>query len=192
MKVIYTLSLVLALGLFSIVPDARYVPSALPNQIAQQQQNLKRSTRELPENLLNLELKSARGTPFKLADYHGNVVVLSLWATWCLPCRVQTPVLVRLQTEFRSRGVKVAELSTEDPDASAANVRDWMRMYKVNYQVGWSPKELSDELLQGNSALPQVFIVRRDGKIAKRFIGFNRDQTPSAFRQAIEEALKEP
>ena len=163
---------------------------ALTDQIAAQEQKPERSSKPLSENALNAELKSAKGPVFRLSDYKGSVLVLSFWATWCLPCKFQTPLLVKLQTEFRSEGVKVVELTTEDPVVSARNVRLWMRTYKVNYRVGWAPEELFKALTLENTALPQVFIVDRNGNILKRFIGFSRDKTPSVMKQAIEDVLE--
>jgi len=86
----------------------------------------------------------------------------------------------------------VVELSTEDPTASARNVRRWIRDYKVNYRVGWASKEFALTLLRENSAIPQMFVIGPDGRILKRFIGFNSAQTPAVMKQTIEEALKQP
>jgi hypothetical protein len=86
--------------------------------------------------------------------------------------------------------VKVVELTTEDPVVSARNVRLWMRTYKVNYRVGWAPEDLFKALALESTAIPQVFIVDRNGNILKRFIGFSRDKTPSVMKQAIEDVLE--
>ena len=160
--------------------------------VAAQEQKPEHSSKPLPENVLNAELKSARGPVFRLSDYKGSVLVLSFWATWCGPCKFQTPLLVKLQTEFRSEGVKVVELTTEDPVVSARNVRLWMRSYKVNYRVGWASEELFKALALENTPIPQVFIVDRNGNMLTRFIGFSRDKTPGEMRQRIEAALKSP
>lgn len=154
------------------------------------QQSTSETPRPVPQSVLDMELESATGDRFRLSSYQGNIVVLGFWATWCGPCRFQTPVLVKLQKKFRAQGVRMIELSTEDPNSSVADVRHWMRTYKVNYRVGWAPKELASTLTQSQQSLPQIFVIGRDGRILKRFIGFN-EQTEPILKRVIAEALKE-
>jgi glutathione peroxidase-family protein len=144
----------------------------------------------LPPNVLGAELKAVSGAPIRLSDYSGKVLLVNLWATWCGPCRVETPELVRLHKEYQAKGVEVIGLSTENPDASAEEVKDFVRQYNVDYRIGWSTREVSLTLIQGNTAIPQSFIVSRDGHVVKRFVGFNPVATPPQLKQAIEDALK--
>ena len=146
----------------------------------------------LPRQVLDAEMKAAGGAaPIKLADYSGKVMLINLWATWCNPCRIETPELVKLHKEFQSRGVEMIALSTEDPDASAQMVMDFVREYEVDYQVGWATREVAQILMQGRTSIPQSFIIGRDGRIVRRFIGFDPNATPPQLKQALEEALVE-
>lgn len=143
----------------------------------------------LPANVREAELRSANGSQIRLADYSGKVVLLNLWATWCGPCRQETPELVKLYKEFQSRGVEMVGLSTENPDYSAQSVRDFVKAYNVDYHVGWATPEVAITLMQGRESIPQSFIITREGRIMKRFIGFSLSSTPPQLRQALEEAL---
>src|ERR1044071_4157323 len=145
----------------------------------------------LPRPILDAENKAASGGPIKLANYSGKVMLVNLWATWCGPCRMETPELVKLHKEFQDRGVEMIGLSTEDPDASEESVGNFVREYKVDYQVGWANREVALTLMQGRSAIPQSFIIARDGRILKRFMGFNPQATPAQINQALEDALVE-
>ena len=146
----------------------------------------------LPKEILNAENKAVNGAPpIKLSDYSGKILFINLWATWCGPCRIETPELVRLNKEFQSRGVEMIGLSTEDPDASAQKVLEFMREYDVNYQIGWATRDVAITLMQGRTSIPQSFIIARDGRILNRFIGFNPSATPSQLKKALEEALVE-
>jgi peroxiredoxin len=143
----------------------------------------------LPPNVLQAELRTADGSSIKLANYSGKVVFLNLWATWCGPCRREIPELVRLHKEFESRGVEVIGLSTEDPEASAEAVREFVRELHMDYHVGWAPPEVAGILMQGRGSIPQSFVISRDGRIVRRFIGFSPEATPPQLRQALEDAL---
>ena len=143
----------------------------------------------LPQPILNAENKASSGGPIKLANYSGKVLLVNLWATWCGPCRMETPELVKLHKEYQGRGVEMIGLSTEDPEASAESVSDFIREYKVDYQIGWAKPEVAQTLMQGRGSIPQSFVIARDGRIVRRFIGFRPDLTPGQIKAAIEEAL---
>jgi len=144
----------------------------------------------LPRPVLEAENRAASGGPIKLADYSGKVLLVNLWATWCGPCRMETPELVKLHQEYQSRGVELIGLSTEDPDSSAESVAAFVKAYDVKYHIGWATREVAIALMQGRTNIPQSFIIARDGRIVKRFIGFRPDATPAQIRQALDEALK--
>jgi len=143
----------------------------------------------LPQPILDAENKASSGGPIKLANYSGKVLLVNLWATWCGPCRIETPELVKLHKEYQGRGVEMIGLSTEDPAASAQSVSDFIREYKVDYQIGWAKPEVAQTLMQGRGSIPQSFVIARDGRIVRRFIGFRPDLTPGQIKAAIEEAL---
>jgi len=143
----------------------------------------------LPQPILDAENKASSGNPIKLGNYSGKVLLVNLWATWCGPCRIETPELVKLHKEYQSRGVEMIGLSTEDPAASAESVSDFIREYKVDYQIGWAKPEVAQTLMQGRGSIPQSFVIARDGRIVRRFIGFRPDLTPGQIKAAIEEAL---
>jgi len=152
-------------------------------------QNRAAGLTSLPRPILDAENRAASGDPIKLANYSGKVMLVNLWATWCGPCRIETPELVRLHKEFQSRGVEMIGLSTEDPDASAESVADFVKEYDVKYHIGWAKREVAQTLMQGRTNIPQSFIIARDGRIVKRFIGFRPDTTPQQIKQALEDAL---
>lgn len=145
----------------------------------------------LPASVVDVELRAVTGAPIKLSSYAGKVLLVNLWATWCGPCRLETPELVKLYKEFRPQGLEVVGLSTENPDASAEGVRRFVQDYNVNYRVGWAPPEVSITLMQGREAIPQSFVISRSGRVVKRFVGFNAISTPPLIKEAIQEALNE-
>lgn len=146
----------------------------------------------LPAVVLDTEMKSANGSdPIKLSNYSGKVLLVNLWATWCGPCRRETPELVRLHQEYHERGLEIVGLTTEDPVASEQTVQQFVRSYNVGYQVGWATRDVALALMKGRNSIPQSFIVTRDGRVAKHFLGFDPNRTPPLLKQAIEDALSD-
>src|SRR6266852_397895 len=88
----------LAIGLLGSVASHAYQPPSGACDAA---------TQEAP---LDFTLKDVNGDAVSLDSYHGNVIVLSFWATWCLPCRVEVPRLVKLQRKYREKGLTVVGL----------------------------------------------------------------------------------
>jgi len=145
---------------------------------------------DLPPEVALAPLKDANGASFKLADFFGKVVVVNFWATWCGPCRREIPELIKLHKEFQSRGVEMIGLTSEDPGASAEKVRKFIQDFQIDYRIGWATDQVSAPLMQGHTAIPQIFIISPDARILKRFVGFSPSNTSRELKQALEEALK--
>lgn len=145
---------------------------------------------ELPPPVTVAPLNDINGGSFKLADFFGKVMVVNLWATWCGPCRTEIPELVKVHKEFGSRGVELIGLTSENPDASAEKVRKFIQDFQIGYRIGWAPPEVAAALMQEHVAIPQTFVISRDGFVVKRFVGFNPANTAGELKQALEEALK--
>jgi thiol-disulfide isomerase/thioredoxin len=143
----------------------------------------------VPAVVLDTEMRAANGDSIKLSNYSGKVLFVNLWATWCGPCRMETPELVRLHKEYQPRGVEFIGLSTEDPNMSAQKVREFVQQYQVDYHIGWATREVALTLMQGKTTIPQSFIITRDGRFLKRIFGFHPVKTPPELKQALEDAL---
>ena len=144
---------------------------------------------DLPPEVALAPLKDVNGASFKLADFFGKVTVVNFWATWCGPCRREIPELVNLHKEFQSRGVEVIGLTSEDPGASAEKVRKFIQDFQIDYRIGWATGQVAAPLMQGHTAIPQIFVISPDARILKRFIGFSPAYM-SELKQALEDALK--
>ena len=143
----------------------------------------------LPASVADAPVKTLDGKTIKLSDYRGKVLVLDLWATWCRPCRDEIPHLIALGKEFGPKGVEVVGLTTEDPEIDREKVEEFTKDLKIDYTVGWADNAYALTLMAGRSSIPQTFVITRDGRVAKRMIGFSPVSSPPVLRQAVETAL---
>jgi peroxiredoxin len=130
-----------------------------------------------------LELRDLSGKTVRLSDFKGKVVILDFWATWCGPCRVEIPHFVRLQSKYREQGLAIVGLSL-DADGEKA-VRPFAEEHDVNYTMLLANKETAD-LYGGILGIPTTFVLDRQGRIVKKFIGM---MPPEAFEEAIRPLL---
>lgn len=189
------MSVAASLAVICLVPAATATPpepvnaNALPPAAAPAVTAAPPAITDLPLEVAIVPLKDSNGAAFKLGDFFGKVMVINLWATWCGPCRREIPELVKLNKEFRSRGVEMIGLSTEDPDASAEKVRKFIQDFQIDYRIGWAPVAVAAPLMKENQAIPQIFVISRDARILKHFRGFSPANTSAQLKQALEEAL---
>jgi len=149
----------------------------------------------LPQDLRDKQIKTLEGESLKLADYANKVLIVNIWATWCGPCRLEMPELVKMNNDYKSRGLVVLGLATTyNEHNDPTHVKDYIRDQKIPYKIIWDDGSLAQplvELVQGRSVIPQSFVISRDGRILKHFQGFDPSRTPAEMRQAVEDALND-
>lgn len=123
------------------------------------------------------------GNLWRLDERRGKVVLVNYWATWCPPCRVETPGLVRLANEHKSRGLEVVGISL-DEDLGA--IRPFVVEYEVPYPI-LLPADRTNLSLTVE-ALPTTVLYDRQGRMAKRYTGAVSE---SIFRADVESLLRE-
>jgi len=125
-------------------------------------------------------LKDLNGGEWNFADHRGKVVVVNYWATWCPPCRVETPGLVSFADDYKSRGVEVVGV-TVDEDLSL--VPPFVESYKIKYPIlnaGFDPNASGAEM-----ALPTTFLYDKNGKLAKKYTGMVLESTLKSDADAL-------
>jgi len=103
-----------------------------------------------------------------LNEYKGKAVILDFWATWCGPCRAQSPVLDRLAHQYEGRGVAVVGVNTSDAPGAAA---DWVTEHKISYPVVFDGEGEASHLYRVTN-LPTLVILSREGKVVAVREGF--------------------
>jgi peroxiredoxin len=126
-----------------------------------------------------------------LDEYRGNVIMVNIWATWCLPCRVEMPSIERLHQALGPKGLKVIGVSVDDP-GDEQKVRDFVKQYALTFQILKDPKGQEGEVSREYEATgyPETVIIGRDGVIRKRLIGATDWSSPEN-RGLVERLLAE-
>lgn len=102
-----------------------------------------------------------------LSQYHGQIVVLNFWATWCPPCVEEMPSLVEMQRRMKAKGVTVIAVSV-DVDQGAYN--QFLKEHNVNLLTVRDPNQKSNTLY-GTFKFPETYIIDRNGVMRRKFIG---------------------
>ena len=105
-------------------------------------------------------------------QYKGKVVVMYFWATWCVPCRVETPNLVKLNEAYKAKGkdVTVVGLALDNGDKVRQFVKDNNLTYPIFYG-GHDAVELGKALGNDQGAIPFTVVIGKDGKLIHTFKG---------------------
>ena len=108
------------------------------------------------------------GKPLKLSDEKGSVVLLNVWATWCGPCRFETPELLALHKKYEAKGFKVIGVSVDDTGLDG--VKQFVTENKMTYPIAVDADGRIANLLR-TTVLPTSLIIGRDGRIVWRKVG---------------------
>ncbi len=122
------------------------------------------------ETAPSLELHDLKGAPHKLEDYRGKPVVLNFWATWCVPCAAEMPLLNEMQDRYKGKAVFIAA-SVDDDDMKAA-VQSFIKKHKgtdLTVMMGATLDSLHDFGLQDE--MPGTVFIDADGNIMDRLSG---------------------
>jgi peroxiredoxin len=102
-----------------------------------------------------------------LHDLKGKVVVLNFWATWCPPCVEEMPSLVQMQQRLKDKGVTVLAVSL---DVDEGAYKKFLRDHNVELLAVRDPNQKANALY-GTFKFPETYIIDRDGKVRRKFIG---------------------
>ena len=144
----------------------------------------------LPEKVLERRIKALDGNTFRLADFHGKVMVINIWASWCGPCRREAPDYERVRKEYVARDdIQFIGLTVDDLD-DVAKVNKLVRETGFGFLLGWADQEIAQVLTNGRRAVPQTIVIDRNGAVVNHWAGYAPRQGGTRLREAIENALK--
>ncbi len=141
----------------------------------------------------DVTFKNLEGSDVALSGYKGKVVLLNFWGTWCEPCQHEIPLLISLQNKYSSKGFTLLGAATDDENAAVDKFIHTSEFsvggqeLKMNYPVVMNSDDNVTKF-GGILGMPTTYLITRDGKIAKRYIG-SLDQNRAQLETDIESQL---
>jgi thiol-disulfide isomerase/thioredoxin len=127
-----------------------------------------------------------QGERLDVSDYHGKVVVVDFWASWCVPCRRSFPWLNAMHEKYADDGLVIIGVNVDQEPGSAAKfLQEYPARFQINYDTdGILAKEF------GVRAMPSSFVIGRDGRINANHLGF-KVKRQDEYEAAIVAALQQ-
>jgi thiol-disulfide isomerase/thioredoxin len=145
----------------------------------------------------NFTLQDLSGKKISLDSYKGKALMINFWATWCGPCKIETPWLVELRNEYSPRGFEILGISAEDDDLADNDVKGWakdkaaiasfVKQEHMSYPVLINGDSISNTY-GGLEAMPTSFFVDRTGKVVAVQLGItSKDDMAAKIQKALAE-----
>ena len=127
-----------------------------------------------------------RGGELTLSSLRGKAVLVNFWASWCVPCRLEAPILERVWRQHRSRGLVVLGVAWHD---FRGDSRRFARRYGMTFPLlDDGSGSIGDRY--GVTRVPETFLVDRQGRVVEAIIGtINTDVDRARLRRGIRRAL---
>ncbi|MGA8730729.1 MAG: TlpA disulfide reductase family protein [Terracidiphilus sp.] len=140
-------------------------------------------------------LPDLNGKKVSLASYKGKAVLINFWATWCGPCKIETPWLVELNNQYAPQGLEIVGISTEGDDLKKGDKEGWatdkaaiekfVQQEKVPYTVLMDGDSISNPY-GGVEELPTSFFVDRNGTVVAAQLGLtSKEDIESNIKKAL-------
>jgi len=129
------------------------------------------------------------GDTLRLADLHGKVVVLNVWATWCAPCVREMPALQRLYDRLGPEGLEVVAVSVDGTfELASGTVQAFVDDFGLTFAVLHDPTGRIERLF-GVNGYPMTIVIDAEGRIRQKVLGERAWDEPE-YAGPIEKLLR--
>jgi len=133
-------------------------------------------------------LDTLDGNKVTLSELRGQIVVVNFWATWCLPCRAETPALEKSYAQYKDSGVVILGVNLTNQDV-VGEVESFVQEFRLTYPILLDRDGSVSNSLYQIRGLPTTFFVNREGIIRTVLVGGPMSET--FIRSKIEALLQE-
>jgi thiol-disulfide isomerase/thioredoxin len=137
--------------------------------------------------------KDREGNEQTVSQHRGKVVIVTFWASWCGPCRRELPVLGQFQRAVGKDALEVIAINVKEPR------KDYLDVIRANKDLGLTwvhDSSGATSARYGVNALPNMFIIDREGKVAHVHRGYSEESLPVFIREISDllppEVLRRP
>lgn len=159
-------------------PEPEFQPAIAPAELS-----------FLPESFRERQIKALDGGSFRFADFHGKVIVINLWASWCGPCRREVPEYEKVRKAYAGRDVEFIGLTTEDPRVSSESVNKFVRDISFGFRLGWADGQTARTLMNGKNSIPQTLVIDASGAVVKHWSGYSPGRSGDRLKRATDQVL---
>lgn len=115
----------------------------------------------------DFKLELLRGGTLRLSQLKGKALIVNFWASWCIPCREEAPLLRDTQTKYASRGLVIVGITVSDKPEDS---RRFAEEFGLNYPNLIDPKGKTG-VDYGVTGVPETYFIDRKGMIVTKKIG---------------------
>ena len=155
--------LLLALGLTLIGIAAFFILRDIPSQ-----NELSTVPVQVNFPAPELTLTDTQGNSHALADYQGQVVLVNLWATWCMPCKEEMPALQAFYDKYQKNGFVIIAVNDGDP---TVDVLQFVKEHELTFPIWLDPTYVATEQAFKTLNLPSSFVIDPDGTTRLMWMG---------------------
>ena len=129
----------------------------------------------------NFKIAQLEGSNLQLSDLKGKPVIINFWATWCIPCQDEMPLLEKYSNKLSNSLQIIGVNSQEQPDV----VRDFVTKYGITFPIGLdSNGDLTRAYLI--NGFPTTFFVDKNGILRNMHVGVLREDLITSYVHSIE------
>ncbi len=120
----------------------------------------------------DLSLVKEDGSIGKISDFKGKIVIVSFWATWCVPCLQELPTFAKLEKELSGEGLLVVPINVEDETVDRQFIASLWQKHSIGFPTYYDPQQKAAGAMDVQ-IMPTNYVVDRKGRIAFASYGAN-------------------